>query len=303
MFKTALVTGASGFIGHHICNRLYNDNWKVIAIGNKNENLPLCHEFIQLQFNDLCWDLIPEIDVCFHQAANNDTTSTDLEDILRSNIIEPSILFYRLIEEKKCKQFVYASSCSIYGNEQVPYNEENTPLKPLNLYALSKKLFEEIAKQISVEMNVNLVGLRYSNVYGTGEYHKGKRSSMISQLLQKMRKGENPQLFKSGEHLRDWVYIEDVVEANLLASRYENTDVFNVGSGVAMNFNDVVKTLNSELKTSLEPEYIDCPFLNSYQAHTLLDLTKSNTQLGYVSKYEPKSGIKKLVEETIKAMI
>jgi len=303
MSKTAIVTGATGFVGHHICNRLYNNNWTVIAVGSKSENNPLCHKFLQINLDGISWDLIPKIDVCFHQAANNDTTDMDMENMLRSNLTAPSNLFYRLAREKGCKQFVYASSCSVYGNESVPYCEKKTRLDPLNPYAHSKMLFEQFAESFAIEYGVNLVGLRYSNVYGPGESHKGKRSSMISQLLQKMLRGERPKIFKFGEHLRDWVYIEDVVNANLLASQYKNSNVFNVGSGKAMSFNDVVSTLNLELGTDLEPEYINCPFLDAYQAHTLLDLHHSKTCLGYLPEYEPASGIKKFVEETKKATV
>lgn len=303
MHKTALVTGSTGFVGHHICNQLYNNNWKVIALGSKNENNPLCHKLLQLNLDGFSWDLVPKIDVCFHQAANNDTKDMDLENMLCSNLTAPSNLFCRLAKEKGCKQFVYASSCSIYGNEFVPYVEKKTKLNPLNPYAQSKMLFERFAESFAAEYGVNVIGLRYSNVYGPGENHKGNRSSMISQLLQKMQEGERPKIFKFGEHLRDWVYIEDVVNANLLASEYKNSDVFNVGAGEAMSFNDVVKTLNLELKTALEPEYIDCPFLDAYQTHTLLDLNHSKTCLGYFPKYSPVNGIKKYIEENKKAMM
>jgi len=297
MSKTALVTGASGFVGHHLCNILYNQGWKVVAIGTKGEHKPLCHKFLQFNLDGIAWDLVPKIDVCFHQAANNDTTDMDMENMLRSNLTAPSNLFYSLAREKGCKQFVYASSCSVYGNEAVPYKEKETRLDPLNPYAHSKMLFEQFAESFALEYSVNLIGLRYSNVYGPGESHKGKRSSMISQLLQKMQLGERPKIFKLGEHLRDWVYIEDVISANILASEYKYSNVFNVGSGEAMSFNNVVATLNAELGSNLEPEYIDCPFLDTYQSHTLLDLTHSKANLGYNPEYGPKAGIKRFVEE------
>lgn len=299
MLKTALVTGATGFIGSALCNKLYKENWNIIAIGSKNENNPLCHKLLEL--NLFSWDLVPNIDVCFHQAANNDTTDLCVENMIQSNLIDPSNLFCYLAKEKKCKQFVYASSCSIYGNKPVPYIEQKTKPNPLNPYALSKLLFEQFAEDFAEKYSVNIVGLRYSNVYGPGEYHKGKRSSMIHQLLQKMKKNEMPEIFKFGEQLRDWVYIEDVVTANILASQYEKSGVFNIGSGETMSFNEVVSTLNVELNLNLKPEYIDCPFAEAYQTHTLLDLTRSNKELNYSCAYNPAKGIKKFVKETKKA--
>jgi ADP-L-glycero-D-manno-heptose 6-epimerase len=301
MSKTALITGATGFVGSALCNTLYADNWNVIAIGSKNENNPLRHKFIELNLDGISWDLIPNIDVCFHQAANNDTTDLDVENMIRSNLTAPSNLFCYLAKEKKCKQFVYASSCSIYGNKPVPYIEQLTEPNPLNPYAYSKLLFEKFAEKFAIEYNVNLVGLRYSNVYGPGEHHKGKRSSMIYQLLHKMKTNERPEIFKFGEQLRDWVYIEDVVTANILASQYKKSGIFNIGSGETMSFNEVVSVLNIELNSNLKPEYIDCPFKGAYQTHTLLDLTQSNKELGYSPKYEASKGIKKFVEEINKA--
>ena len=297
MSKIALVTGATGFIGHHLCNKLYNDKWTVIAIGVKKENNPLCHKIFQSNLDEIPWNLIPNIDVCFHQAANNDTTDLNVENMMQSNLTAPSNLFYRLATEKKCKQFVYASSCSVYGLSPAPYREKITLLNPLNPYAKSKMLFEKFAYDFSIGHNVNLIGLRYSNVYGTGENHKQKRSSMINQLLQKIKEKERPKIFKFGEQLRDWVYIEDVINANLLASKYEKSDIFNIGSGEETSFNELINILNSELETKLEPEYIDCSFLDTYQSHTLCNLQHSKKQLGYFPKYGIKKGIKKIIEE------
>lgn len=297
--KTALVTGATGFIGHHLCNKLYNSDYNVIAVGTKDENKPLCHQFIQLNLDGISWHLIPsKIDVCFHQAANNNTTDLDSENMFLSNLTAPINLFNRLFKEKKCTQFVYASSCSVYGNQSIPYNEKNTKLDPLNPYAKSKVLFEQFAENFSIEHGVRTIGLRYSNVFGSGEQHKGKRSSMISQLLNQMTNNKNPKLFKFGEQSRDWVYVDDVVEANLLASQYKQSGIMNVGSGMSIDFNLIVKTINEEIGSSLEPEYIDCPFLNQYQSNTLVDLEHANKTLGYFPKYKILDGIKHFIKKS-----
>jgi len=251
---------------------------------------------------------VPQIDVCFHQAANNDTTDMDTANMLRSNLTAPSNLFYRLVREKKCRQFVYASSCAVYGNQPVPYVENKTTLQALNPYAQSKVLFEQFAESFALEYGVNVIGLRYSNVYGPGEKHKGKRASMIHQLLQTMLIGKPVTLFKYGEQLRDWVYIEDVVEANMLSSTHKGSGVFNVGAGESMNFNDVIHTLayaiveqNMVVHQKKTVEYIDCPFPDAYQSHTLLDLAHIQKVLGYSPKHSIKKGIYELVKETKKA--
>lgn len=296
--KTALVTGATGFIGHHLCNKLYNSNYNVIAVGTKDENKPLCHQFIQLNLDGISWHLIPKkIDVCFHQAANNNTTDLDSENMFLSNLTSPMNLFNRLFKEKECKQFVYASSCSVYGNQPIPYNEKTTKLDPLNPYAQSKVLFEQFAEIFSTENDVRTIGLRYSNVYGSNEQHKGKRASMISQLLNKMIRNEKPKLFKFGEQTRDWVYVDDVVDANLLASECTQSEIFNIGSGMSIEFTEIVKIINEEIGSFIQPEYIDCPILNQYQLNTLVDLQHSNKNLKYFPKFTISEGIKHLIRQ------
>jgi len=299
MTKTVLVTGATGFIGSNLCEHLYKDHF-VIALGTSCENQPKCHKFLTLNLTGTPWNLLPEIDICFHQAANNDTTDLDNSRMINANLISPSQFFFELVTNKNCKQFVYASSSSVYGNQPIPYIEEKTLLTPLNPYSASKMMFEEYASDFAIKFNVNVIGLRYTNVYGPGEGHKGKRASMIYQLLHKMLQNERPKIFKNGEQQRDWVYIKDVVEANLCAARYNGSGIFNVGSGETLSFNDIVKTLNQELDTNLEPEYVDCPFPEKYQSHTLADLNKIKS-IGYFPKYSIQNGIKQFVEETKKA--
>lgn len=301
MKKVALVTGATGFIGSNLCNSLYNQGeYEVIALGTSCENQPGCHRFCPLNLNGVSWDLIPDINVCFHQAANNDTTDLDWQRMFAANYTAPAQFFYDLRLKKKCKQFVYASSSSVYGNSPVPYVEKESPLDPLNPYAVSKKMFEEYASAFSLEQNVNVIGLRYTNVFGPGENHKGKRASMIHQLLQTLLKKERPKIFKNGEQRRDWVYIKDVVKANLCAAQHNGSGVFNVGSGESTSFNEIIEILNEELGTDFIPEYIDCPFLEQYQSHTLASLKHAET-MGFSPEYSTKMAIKEFVRETKKA--
>ena len=301
--KTALVTGATGFIGSNLCKRLAKDHY-VIAVGTNTyeENTPDCHQFCSTQNGMLgeYWTDLPHIDVCFHQAANNDTTDMNREGMIQSNYDNSICFFEKLAEEKGCKQFVYASSGSIYGNQPVPFVEGMTKLDPLNPYAESKKMFEEFAESFAQKYAVNTIGLRYHNVYGPCEKHKGRRASMVHQLLQKMLHNERPKVFKYGEYSRDWVYVEDVVEANVLASTFSESGVYNVGSGEETSFNEIIEILNKELGCNLETEYVDCPFLEMYQFRSQADLTKIS-KFGYTPKYNIRTGIKKFIEETKKA--
>lgn len=285
--KTAIISGATGFVGKHLCNALYNDYY-IIGIGSNGENEPKCHQLIKKPLNELNWDLIPKIDICFHQGANNLTTETNREKMFRENLVWSHDFIETLIKKKSCQQLIYASSCSVYGNQPIPHKEDMKNM-PLNPYAESKCLFETMAKFISKKYDIKTVGLRYSNIYGVGEGHKGSRASMITQILNKKR----IKLFKNGEQKRDWVYIDDVIKANLLALKLNKNKIFNVGSGENTSFNDIVKIISQE-KGKIEIEYIDCPFQN-YQNNTLTCLKLAN-KLGYFPKYNIENGIKEYIK-------
>lgn len=303
MGKRALVTGATGFVGSHLCKRLQEDGYELFAVGINGENKLSVDKFLHLNLDGFNFDSLPNIDICFHQAANNDTTDLDQKNMIESNVFSPLRLFKRLFYEKKCRHFVYASSCSVYGNQPIPFHESKTKIDPLNPYALSKIIFEEEINEFANKEDIIAVGLRYSNVYGMNETHKKKRSSMISQLLHTMIKKERPKIFEFGEQKRDWVYIEDIVQANILAANYNKTDVFNAGCGESASFNEIILYINKFIDDNLEPIYIKCPFLQAYQSQTLVDLDHARSNLGYHPAFSVENGIKDFIAQIKKDTI
>ncbi len=138
--------------------------------------------------------------------------------------------------------------------------------------------------------DIRVVGLRYCNVYGPGEAHKGKRASMIFQLARQMRE-KDPRLFKFGEQKRDYIYVKDVVTANLKAAEAGESGVVNCGSGAATTFNALVEILNRNLGTERRPEYIDNPYEAAYQNHTECDMAQAKRLIGFVPEYDIEKGI------------
>ncbi|NLA75445.1 MAG: NAD-dependent epimerase/dehydratase family protein, partial [Deltaproteobacteria bacterium] len=185
---------------------------------------------------------------------------------------------------------VYATSTAVYGLNPAPYKESdpcdlNTP------YAESKKLLEDAALKLqSLYPGVVFVGLRYCNVYGPREYHKGSRSTMIYQFAHQMQKG-NPLLFCYGEQRRDYIYVKDVVRANMLASAAPESCVVNCGSGRATTFKRLVELLNDTLKLNRTPEYIANPYEGNYQAYTECDMTLAREKIGFIPEYSIEKGI------------
>ena len=276
-----LVTGCTGFIGYHLCKYLFDNNFYVIGIGSEKENNPVCHEFYQCKIEDIPIKQISNIDVCFHQGANNDTLDLNQDSMMKSNYEVPINFFYNLMKYKNCKNFIYASSCSVYGKQLAPYCVESTEPQPLNPYAASKLKFEKFADLFSKENNVKTIGLRYTNVYGPHELHKGRRASMVTQILEKIKKDENVILFKNGEQKRDWVYVNDVVQANIKAINFPKSDIFNVGYGFSYSFNEIVDIIYNKMKKNIKVSYVDCPFEEQYQSYTGVKIKKTIENLNF----------------------
>jgi ADP-L-glycero-D-manno-heptose 6-epimerase len=146
--------------------------------------------------------------------------------------------------------------------------------------------------------DVTVVGLRYCNVYGPGESHKGPRATMIYQLAQQMRHG-NPRLFKYGEQQRDYVYVKDGVHANMLAASATTSCIVNCGSGKATTFNRLVEILNEVLSYQRKPEYIDNPYAENYQNYTECDMTLAEKQIGFIPQYTIEDGIRDYFESRL----
>ncbi len=287
-----LVTGGTGFIGSNIALELLKQGHEIIITGTKTGEqklLELEDSIIEGHLNDIDWKRAGIFDLLFHEAAINDTTFLDEKEMFRANV-EPAKKLFPYTLSAGCKAIVFASSTAVYGDVTVPFRE-NGPVHPLNPYAESKLALEEYAMDFARKnKGMNIVGLRYCNVFGPRENHKGKRATMIYQLAQQMRKG-NPKLFKFGEQKRDYIYVKDVVRANLLAAKSKKTGIFNCGSGKPTSFNRLVEILNGVLGTNRVPEYIGNPYTSAYQAHTECDMSFTKKKLGFVPEYDIEKGI------------
>lgn len=288
-----LVTGGTGFIGSNLVLKLLDEGHEVIATGTPGEQdlskFPV--RLLPADYSVLDWKRLGPIDVVFHQAANNDTTLLDRARMFRENVDAGRRLFEEAAAHG-CARLVYASSCAVYGNTPAPYREDG-PVRALNPYAESKLAFDAWAGQFArAHPEVRIVGLRYSNVYGPRENHKGKRATMIYQLAQQMLRG-NPRLFHHGEQKRDYVYISDAVRANLLACEANESGVVNCGSGTATSFNDLVSLLNAALGLRRTPEYIENPYAERYQNHTECDMTLALERIGFVPAVDITEGIRR----------
>lgn len=286
------VTGGTGFVGSNLVAELFKQGHEITITGSDAEQNvgKYIKKYLQPGLLGIDWSATGQIDVLYHQAAINDTILNDREEMLRANLSASMELFEHAVENG-CKKIVYASSTAVYGNAPAPFKEDG-PITPLNVYGESKKMLDEFATDFATRNpEITIVGLRYCNVYGPGEQHKNKRASMIYQLAQQMKK-ENPKLFKHGEQKRDWIYIDDVVRANLLASEARESCIVNCGSGSATSFNEIVEILNEVMGVKRTVEYIDNPFVEKYQDFTYCDMSKAAEKIGFKPEYDIRKGIK-----------
>jgi len=294
-----LITGGAGFIGANLTLEVQRkfssaqvtilddfssgsiENIKDLKIADlirgKIEDENLINSLIGKKFNFI-----------FHQAALTDTTVEDLKRMMGVNVDGFKNILN--LARKENSRLTYASSAGVYGNGPIPMKESQR-LSPLNTYAASKVRMDRLAVEFGKVTNLKIIGLRYFNVYGPREAHKGKSASMIWQLACQMKEGRNPRIFKYGQQERDFVYIKDVVEAAIKAMEVKKSSIVNIGTGQKTNFNQIVEILNRVLGTNFEPEYFDNPY-NFYQNHTQADTSLAKRLLGFKARFSSEEGMK-----------
>ncbi len=230
-------------------------------------------------------------DSIYHLAAITDTTISDEKNMMKVNVDGFKNILNLAGHEKA--SIIYASSAGVYGNGPIPMKEIQE-LSPLNTYSISKVKMEKKAMSLS---EPRMIGLRYFNVYGQGESHKGKSASMIRQLAHQMNEGKTPRIFKYGEQERDFIHVSDVVIATISAmevldeAKLTKNIVLNIGTGVTTTFNRIIEILNEILNKNFKPDYFNNPY-DFYQNHTLADITLATQILGFKAKYSIEDGIK-----------
>jgi len=301
MSERILVTGGAGYIGSNIAAALVKrpgTNVVVVDDFSSGDWRNLLHVDCEVRAAD-CDDpaLLEEItdgafSAIFHEAAITDTTVMDQRLMIEVN----TNAFADLLDACQLSdtRMIYASSAGTYGNSPAP-NCVGTGEAPENIYGFSKLAMDRIAARHYEAHSAPIIGLRYFNVYGPGETHKNekagnKTASMMLQLYEQVKAGNQPRLFKHGEQKRDFVYIRDVIGANLAALDAPRSGVCNVGSGLARSFNDIVSVLSQALEMELEIEYFDNPF-SFYQNHTEADLSLSHELLNWQPEWTLEKGL------------
>lgn len=297
--KKILVTGGAGFIGSNLVMEIQEKfpEAEITVLDNLSSGHPenlegFRGDFIKADIATFDLDkYFSKIDVIFHEAAITDTVSTDREKIIFENTEGfRNVLKFSLSDNAI---LIYASSSAVYGKTSFPmrvgFFED-----PLSTYGLSKFIADNIAREHFNSAKEKIIGLRYFLTYGPRELLKitETRGSFILKTFLKMKEGKRPVIFGDGTQKRDFVYVKDVVKATLLALEAKRSGIFNVGSGRAVSFNEVVAIFNNFLGTNLKPEYIENPYKDIYQYYTCADLVETKEFLGYMPEYNLEGGIR-----------
>jgi len=314
--KSVLITGGAGFIGSNLAH-WFQDNFpdaKVVVFDLfrtgetfDNGNLKSFGHYKNLKGfrgeiiagditkkEDLARLEDFDFDYIFHEAAISDTTVYDQKIMIDTNLNAFKDLLQ--MAKKMGAAMIYASSGATYGNAPAPQTVGRED--PANIYGFSKLAMDNLAYEWMRKSDLPIVGLRYFNVYGPREFFKNKTASMVLQFGHQILAGKNPKLFEGSDKiLRDFIYIDDVIQANIKACNPKKSGVYNVGTGKARSFQDIVDILQKELGTDLECEYIPNPYIGQYQFFTQADIEPTREFLGYEPEVTLEEGIKRYIPE------
>jgi ADP-L-glycero-D-manno-heptose 6-epimerase len=292
-----IVTGGAGFIGSNLVKALNNKGYTNILVvdnmtkGEKFKNLIDCEIADYQEKNDFLTRIVkreyftPSVEAFFHQGACSDTTEQNGHYMMTNNYDYSKIMLHYCLARNV--PFFYASSASVYGAGPV-FKEECELENPLNIYGYSKFLFDQYARPIMATSTSQIVGLRYFNVYGPREQHKGTMASVASHFNHQLRKDGEVRLFEgsdgyaNGKQRRDFIYVGDAVDVNLWFMEHpKKSGIFNVGTGRSQSFNDVANAVinwhnKGKIKYIPFPEHLK----GRYQSFTEADITNLR-EIGY----------------------
>jgi nucleoside-diphosphate-sugar epimerase len=302
--KKVLVTGGAGFIGSHLVDRLLGEGCFVIVIDDlssgKADNLKQHENNEKLQFfeKNICDDideLFKDVEIVFHVAAIPRVQySIENPELTNKANIQGTLNVLEACRKAHVKRVVYSASSSAYGNqERLPLTLDMKP-NPMSPYALQKLVGEYYCKLYYLIHKIETISLRYFNVFGPRQDPEGGYACLIPKSINLVLQGKSPEIYGDGEQTRDFNFVKDVVEANILAAKTENSEafgqVFNIGSGENHSVNKVVNLIigNKDIKPIYKPPVIE-------PKDTLADISKTTEVLDWEPEYDLERGVKETV--------
>lgn len=300
--KNILITGGLGFIGSHIANELLKDNQVVIldnlSTGNinnlkdaNNENLKIIQEDLR---NTNLDDLTSGIDYIFHLAAMASVPLSIDRPVECSDInLNATIKLLKSAVDNDVEKIVFSSSSAVYGQNRNMPLKESEPLMPMSPYAASKAGCELYLQTFYESYGLNYTSLRYFNVFGPNQDKNSQYAAVIPNFISAILEGKPVEIYGDGEQTRDFIYVKDVVKANINAAESDYNGVINVASGEKLSINQLFEIIRKTLKSDVEPNYL--PERPGDIRHSLADTAKMS-KINFNAEH---SEFKSQLEETV----
>jgi UDP-N-acetylglucosamine 4-epimerase len=307
-----LITGGCGFIGSNIAeyfleNKLFEfitivDNLSSGFIGNIQNLLEKYTNLIFIEADlkdiDVCRNITKNIDAICHQAATGSVPRSINDPFFyHKNNVDGFFNLVMAAKENGCRRFVYASSSSVYGDsESLPKIEQNTG-DVLSPYAATKKINEIYANVFYKCYGMEIIGLRYFNVFGEKQNPNGEYAAVIPKFIDSVKNGESPKIFGDGSFSRDFTYVRNVVHANYLALTTTNSEcfgeIFNIGAGGRITINEIFFKICGIMGANIVPNYQ--PNRKGDIPHSNASIKKAELMLGYVPEIEFEEGLRRTI--------
>jgi UDP-glucose 4-epimerase len=306
--KRILITGGAGLVGSHIADLLLKEGVSEIIVldnftrgcrdnlASTQANGPLVIVEGDIRDRQLLTDIMQDVDIVFHQAAIRITQCAEEPRLALEVLADGTFNVLEAAVKAGVKKIVAASSASIYGMaENFPTTESHHPYNNRTLYGAAKTFNEGLFRSFYEMYGLNYLGLRYFNVYGPRMDIYGVYTEILIRWMERIIAGQPPLIFGNGEQTMDFVYIEDIARANILAAKADITDeVFNIASGVETSLNDLAHILLKVMGSDLQPEYKPERKVNPVQRR-LADVSKAKQLLNFEAQVSLEEGLSRLV--------
>jgi UDP-N-acetylglucosamine/UDP-N-acetylgalactosamine 4-epimerase len=326
--KTWLVTGAAGFIGSHLCEALLKLKQNVIGLDNFSTGNQSNLDDIKCKVGDKNWskfkfikgdivdfdtcvNVCEGVDIILHQAALG-SVPRSIENPIQTNQtnISGTLNIFFAGYKANVSRIVYASSSSVYGDSPDLPKRENNIGSPLSPYAISKRVNELYAEVFNKLYGLEIIGLRYFNVFGPRQNPEGPYAAVIPKWLRALKNGIQCEIYGDGETSRDFCYIANVVHANLIAATINNNEalgkVFNIALGQKLSLNELYKILSTNISRILGSKSVLEPKYSSQRPgdvrHSLADIDSAKRLLGYSPTHDVYQGLSETIEKYLSSL-
>ena len=305
--RTALVTGGAGFIGSHLVERLLSEGWQVRVLDNfssgTRENLRTVQEAIEViegdvRNSEVCHTACRNVDSVFHLAAIASVIASVDDPVASHDVTLGGTLNMLLAaRDQGARRFVFSSSAAVYGNAEVAPTDEDQPFHPESPYASAKASSEFYCRNFQGLFGLETVILRYFNVFGPRQSATSGYAAVIPLFVQAAVNGKTPVIYGDGLQTRDFVYVQNVVAANMRAAVAEGAagQTFNIAGGQGISLRDLLVQLERVTGASLQPVFQ--PARAGEVRHSRANITRARQILGY----EPEMSLATGLERTVQA--